>query len=45
MQASTADADTMFLGFIIIYEGVNVRISHSLWKGLLPSLGALGEAV
>lgn len=42
MQASITEVDMMFPGFIIISDGLNVRISHSLWKGPLPSLGALG---
>lgn len=42
MQASIADVHMMIPGFGIISEVLAVRISHSLWKGPLPSLGALG---
>lgn len=41
-QASIADVDMIFPGFIIISEVLNGRISHSRWKGPLPSLGILG---
>lgn len=42
VQICIADAAIMLPGLTIISDGLNLRVSQSLWKCLSPSLGASG---